>query len=560
MDEYVQYKVYTFWSEDAKPEVRRFGIEKSVITSFQYLNAKLQDVFPGLKEKTYIVTWKDEEEDDITISSDEEMMAALTAMFEINKPIKLYVYCKEAAPKDDDCDIIISAITDTANAASTSGQHYGVTCDGCEGPVIGFRYKCISCDDFDLCSRCETSGLHREHCMLRVPMPTLPRTLIKAAIKRSRHFLKSVVGPAAEECSRKRHRHDKNDDRKHHSGEHQDQEHGDNHHHGDYHRRGERHRRSRSGWLDIFATYMNEFVNLAGDVGDLHADSNTSANQPSQTNNQAQSHGQEQAKTASENSETPRQPEASTSENSGAFVPPQCPFLPGNFNAENISKFIEMCLTGQLNLQDFLMNPPYAANSNDVEMRTTTDDKKCSEPDRLDSTNDSQASTASGESNRDASPEKVDGWTVINKEKDLLDEATAPAEPAAPIGFNLPAEFQEHVKISEGGNLYPPLNTATAVLNPKEPEVRDVQPSVPIAPQATPIATPPQTPPQAAPVTPPPAPAPKPRQPHPKLHIEAAIQYMVAMGFPEEAWLIQLIESKDGNISAVLDLITPNSK
>lgn len=39
---------------------------------------------------------------------------------------------------------------------------------------------------------------------------------------------------------------------------------------------------------------------------------------------------------------------------------------------------------------------------------------------------------------------------------------TAPFEQTTTIGFNLPQEFQERVKITEGQNIYPPLHTASA--------------------------------------------------------------------------------------------------
>lgn len=58
MEDQVPFKVYTFWRESDKPEVRRFGMEKGVITSYHYLNAKLLDVYPGLKGKTFTVSWK----------------------------------------------------------------------------------------------------------------------------------------------------------------------------------------------------------------------------------------------------------------------------------------------------------------------------------------------------------------------------------------------------------------------------------------------------------------------------------------------------------------------
>lgn len=49
--------------------------------------------------------------------------------------------------------------------------HYGVVCDGCDADISGFRYKCIQCEDYDLCSQCETLGLHSDHCMIRMPRP-----------------------------------------------------------------------------------------------------------------------------------------------------------------------------------------------------------------------------------------------------------------------------------------------------------------------------------------------------------------------------------------------------
>lgn len=40
-------------------------------------------------------------------------------------------------------------------------SHDGVSCDNCGIlPIVGFRYKCSTCPDFDLCSTCIQSG-HR---------------------------------------------------------------------------------------------------------------------------------------------------------------------------------------------------------------------------------------------------------------------------------------------------------------------------------------------------------------------------------------------------------------
>ena len=50
-----------------------------------------------------------------------------------------------------------------------SQTHYSVTCDACEKhPIEGYRYKCVVCDDYDLCGSCEADGRHPGHNMMRI--------------------------------------------------------------------------------------------------------------------------------------------------------------------------------------------------------------------------------------------------------------------------------------------------------------------------------------------------------------------------------------------------------
>jgi len=51
--------------------------------------------------------------------------------------------------------------------------HVGVTCDGCSvSPIVGDRFKCIACNDYDLCSACELSNIHDvSHPLLKIKTP-----------------------------------------------------------------------------------------------------------------------------------------------------------------------------------------------------------------------------------------------------------------------------------------------------------------------------------------------------------------------------------------------------
>jgi len=45
-----------------------------------------------------------------------------------------------------------------------SAAHVGVQCDNCNVvPIVGNRYKCLVCHNFDLCEACESSGVHPQN-------------------------------------------------------------------------------------------------------------------------------------------------------------------------------------------------------------------------------------------------------------------------------------------------------------------------------------------------------------------------------------------------------------
>jgi len=75
-----------------------------------------------------------------------------------------------------------SASSSSASAPTVESQPkesiwHGVTCDGCSAsPIVGLRYKCTVCNDFDLCATCEAKDAHPvDHPLLKMTTPPTER-------------------------------------------------------------------------------------------------------------------------------------------------------------------------------------------------------------------------------------------------------------------------------------------------------------------------------------------------------------------------------------------------
>lgn len=49
------------------------------------------------------------------------------------------------------------------------GDNPGIFCNECMKACSGFRYKCITCPNYNLCNECEFKGQHPLHYMIRIP-------------------------------------------------------------------------------------------------------------------------------------------------------------------------------------------------------------------------------------------------------------------------------------------------------------------------------------------------------------------------------------------------------
>ncbi|XP_034240030.1 protein ref(2)P isoform X2 [Thrips palmi] len=201
----VSFKAYLSQKGSDKPvEVRRFGVEQNEVTSFDLLKKKLRLVFPNLNGQDFSVSWKDFENDEIIISSNDELLTFLTETSEqvrrlyltVKNPISVCIQptfewkpidvllgnAMNSSAADDDSDdddeeedgVQFSSGCkrpwQSSLRSSNLKFHPNVYCDGCNKHVPGHRYKCLECEDYDLCHECESQNIHKEHVMLRIPL------------------------------------------------------------------------------------------------------------------------------------------------------------------------------------------------------------------------------------------------------------------------------------------------------------------------------------------------------------------------------------------------------
>lgn len=51
--------------------------------------------------------------------------------------------------------------------------HENYVCDGCNmNPIVGVRYKCSVCSNYDLCENCEGKDVHQQHPLVKIKKPS----------------------------------------------------------------------------------------------------------------------------------------------------------------------------------------------------------------------------------------------------------------------------------------------------------------------------------------------------------------------------------------------------
>lgn len=138
-------------------EVRRVLLKESdEPLTFERLQEITKNLFSAsLKNKAFEIFWKDEDNDEVVVSTDDEVGAAAYMMTKVQSCLKFFVREKT----DIDAGLSASDSNGVGEDCNAEIVHTNVTCDGCGmSPIVGVRYKCAVREDYDLCEGCERAS------------------------------------------------------------------------------------------------------------------------------------------------------------------------------------------------------------------------------------------------------------------------------------------------------------------------------------------------------------------------------------------------------------------
>ncbi|XP_027579861.1 sequestosome-1 isoform X3 [Pipra filicauda] len=158
-------KAYLLGKEEATREIRRFSLPPPA--RYRAIYDRVAELFQGLLRagppSAFRMHYKDEEGDLIAFSSDEELELAMP--YVRDGVFRVYIKEKKDCKREHR--------SQCSQEPPRNMVHPNVICDGCEGPVVGTRFKCSVCPDYDLCSTCEGKGIHKDHNMVMFQSPLL---------------------------------------------------------------------------------------------------------------------------------------------------------------------------------------------------------------------------------------------------------------------------------------------------------------------------------------------------------------------------------------------------
>jgi len=170
---------------------------RKIPSSLGELRKLIVESFPEITAVPISITYKDKEDDVISLNTEEDLQEAYLQLKEESRnAIKFFVKSlqgqkDESASRTSNCPALRNPfveetkemaeinkrmegtrITEEPRTAENLAVHKTVICDGCEmNPLKGDRFKCVICPNYDLCSNCNATGMHSHHTMIKIKEP-----------------------------------------------------------------------------------------------------------------------------------------------------------------------------------------------------------------------------------------------------------------------------------------------------------------------------------------------------------------------------------------------------
>jgi hypothetical protein len=156
-------------------EIKRILIDDS--KSFKKIVKEIETAYSislennnGLK-----LFWKDEDDELITLSNDQEFKTAFDFYSSNSKTIKIYIvdstYQRNVWPFQELNQFKTQTSRQQQKQPQIPANASNYACDECKSVIAGSRYLCKQCNDYDLCEACNKKGIHTEHAPL-IPIPS----------------------------------------------------------------------------------------------------------------------------------------------------------------------------------------------------------------------------------------------------------------------------------------------------------------------------------------------------------------------------------------------------
>lgn len=157
-------------------EIRRLSLTRVGLT----LPILLSEISKALLLSKFSVKYLDEENDEISLSSEIELKEALRQIDERKQQVLKLVVNEESfiaepvipkASPPPQPSVSIPAVSPLPNE-NTHPTHHKIICNSCNIEIIGTRWKCSVCPNLNLCELCEPWDKHNvNHPFLRMKVP-----------------------------------------------------------------------------------------------------------------------------------------------------------------------------------------------------------------------------------------------------------------------------------------------------------------------------------------------------------------------------------------------------